>query len=201
MALPDNDGQKTCAFLRIDSVNSFQRMAAVNITYGYGKKYMPELIIDKLFGQTALFPKDIVNAADILVRIMDGVPNLVSAGAIYMCGAKACHITTGKEVMSVVRKGRMLKTYSKVKEKNGKFCKSVMRLKKNDTVILHGGFLYDKETAGYVCSLISLNQKRRAVHRAYKGNSEILGMICGAAGLKGGISGSVLTVITCVSDI
>lgn len=201
MALPDNDGQKTCAFLRIDSVNSFQRMAAVNITYGYGKKYMPELIIDKLFGQTALFPKDIVNVADILVRIMDGVPNLVSAGAVYMCGAKACHITTGKEVMSVVRKGRMVVACSKKTKNNGKFCKSVMRLKKNDTVILHGDFLCDKETAGYVCSLISLNQKRRAAHRAYKGNSGILDMICGAAVLKGGISGSALAVITCVSDI
>ncbi|MDE6635571.1 MAG: hypothetical protein K2K09_03070, partial [Lachnospiraceae bacterium] len=132
---------------------------------------------------------------------MDGVPNPVSAGAVYICGAKACHITTGKEVMSVVRKGRMVVAYSKETKNNGKFCKSVMRLKKNDTIILHGGFLYDKDTAGYVCGLISLNQKRRAAHRAYKSNSEILDMICGAAGLKGGNFGSALTVITCVSDI
>lgn len=207
MVVPDNDGQGVCAFLRIDSVNSLQRMAAVNVTYGYGQKYMSELIIDELFGQTALFPKDIMNVADILVGIMGGVPNLVSAGAIYMCGAKACHITTGREIMDVVRKGRLIKACrkgidnSKGTDNNGKFRMSAIRLKKNDTVILNERLLYDKDTAGYVCDLISLNQKRRAAHRAYKGNSEILDMICGAVKLSGGNPGSVLTVITCVSDI
>lgn len=237
IALPENDGQSVCGSLRIDSVNSFQRMAAVHITYrcsnecgcsntygysneygysnsygGYseygssntyvsGKKYLPEHIIDKLFDQTALFPKDIVNVADILVCIMDSAPNLVSAGALYMCGTKACHITTDKEVMSVVRKGRIVKTCRKVTEKKEMFCRSVIRLKKNDTIILHGGLLYDKNTIEYVCGLISLNQKRRAARRAYKDNSEILGMICSVVGLKDGNSGSALTVITCVSDI
>lgn len=201
ISLPDGV-QDVYSSLRIESVGLFQRMAAVNITYGYQGACMPGLIIDELLGQTALFPKDIFKAADIFARIMESMPDIVSAGAVYACGARACHVTTGTERAFLVRKGRMLSTcYEKTGGSAGLYT-SGFRLRNNDTVILNGNIVHGSDAGRYMCRLISLNRKRRAAHRTYKGSQEISDNLCRAAGLQKGCNhGGALTVITCISDI
>lgn len=205
MVLPIPE-QRVCGAMRMDSAGTSQRLAVADITYGYGNMQQQEHIVEDILRQTPTSKRCFAESANIITRIMGGIQGVVSFGAIYMCGKNACHVTTGNEVMNIVRDGKMINAafcgiFNDVRYHDGIFCYT-FRLKKNDTVFLHRKDVYDIDVRKYICSLVSMNLKRRSVRLAYKSNAEVLDEICSVIRLKGGghIDGA-FTVITCFADV
>lgn len=198
-------GERTCGALRADSAGRLQRLAAVHVTYGYGQIYPPENIVEEMVRQIPVCEKQSAKPQNIIAHIAGGIPGIVSFGAVYVCGRHVCHVTTGLERISIVRNGRRICTGAdggvNYAELDGRPYSVSFRLRKNDTVILHGRDVFDSEALRYVCGLISLNIKRRSSRLSYKSNAELTDMVCGAVRLNGvGNMGGAVTVITCVGN-
>ncbi len=196
---------RICAALRVDSYGMLQRMAAVNITYGYGKMQLPDNVVGEILDRIPVRRRFALENADIIADISERISDSVSFAAIYACGRHACHVTTGNEVMSIVRNGRMIGAGAgsmEYADYNGNTYCCTVRLKNNDFIILHGQDVIDSDIRGYICELVALNLRRRSERLSYKSNAEILDMLCDAVKLKcdGNIK-STITAVTCVRDI
>lgn len=199
-------GQNVCAAVRTDSAGALQRLALVDVTFSFGKNHLPGHIAADIIRQTAASERNFSAAESITAGIMGGVRNMTSFGAIYMCGAKMCHVTTGDRVIGIVRDGKMVHGFRLGCIYNKGYCERIyhctVRLRKNDTVLMYGSDIFDSDVSSYICSLVSMNIKRRSMGAAYKSNAEILDDIRCVLGLKGNRQvHSTLTLITCVGDV